>query len=133
MDPKELMALFRKELAEALTPITTFLADESARRSADADAAAETLTVEQTVEAFDVRRKAIEEASLVEDLAAPLLAAAKRGEDIADALESAKKTQAAVEAALKPKASDGIPSVAIIPESSGAGSGDEDWTFGGSR
>lgn len=92
-----------EELKEALKGITDVLAGlvaekndkaaEAAQREADAEAVA------SAVEAYDAAVKAVDEAELLAPQRESILSAAKRGEDVTKAIESAKAVkEAAIEA-----------------------------------
>lgn len=92
------------ELKEALKGISDALASLVAEKktadAAEAQVKADEAAVTSAVEAYDVARKAIDEADLLAPQREELLKAAKRGEDITSAIESAKAVkEAALQAA----------------------------------
>lgn len=82
MELKEVEALFDKKLAEALAPITTFLAEEGARRQAEADAAAGNDDVTEAVEAAVAAVEAVKAAKVLPSFESKLIESAKSGADI---------------------------------------------------
>ena len=79
---KEVEALFDKKLAEALTPINTFLAEEGARRQAEAEAAAENDDVTEAVEAAVAAVEAVKAAKVLPSFEKKLIESAKSGADV---------------------------------------------------
>lgn len=102
-----------EELKEALKGITDALtvlvAEKKAAEAADAQAKADEAAVTSAVEAYDAKVKAVAEADLLEPQREALLEAAKRGEDITAAIESAKAVkESAIEAATHISESAGV-------------------------
>ncbi len=88
-----------KEILEALQALKTsfdsFVSESKtsadAKVQAEADAAAAKDSAEQAVEKYDTAVKAIDDAKLLPSQAESLRAAAKRGEDVTELIEQAKK------------------------------------------
>jgi hypothetical protein len=94
MKPEEVKAIVEEALAEALKPITTFFANEDARRQAEADAADKAPEVKDAVEAAIATVEAVKAAKLPEKIETKLIEAAKNGDDITEAFEFAKEVAA---------------------------------------
>lgn len=83
---------------EALT--SAIVAEKETAQAEKVQAEADAEAVKNAVEAYDAAVKAVDEADLLQPQREALLSAAKRGEDIAEAIESAKAVkEAAVQAA----------------------------------
>ncbi len=83
---------------EALT--SAIVAEKETAQTEKVQAEADAEAVKNAVEAYDAAVKAVDEADLLQPQREALLSAAKRGEDIAEAIESAKAVkEAAVQAA----------------------------------
>lgn len=106
MDAEELKAVVKSIVDEALTPIKTFLANEDARRQAEADAAANTGEVTEAVEAAVAAVESVKAAKLLPKFEAKLIEAAKRGDDISDDFEFAKEVTAEAHASTKDESAD---------------------------
>lgn len=89
------------EALEALTAkISTLVAEKESAVAAEAQVKADEEAVAKAVESYDAAVKAVDEADLLQPQREALLSAAKRGEDITAAIESAKAVkEAAVQAA----------------------------------
>lgn len=94
MELKDVEALFDAKLAEALKPINTFLAEEGARRQAEADAAANDDDVADAIEAAVATVEAIKVAKVLPSFEAKLIESAKKGVDVTEDLDFAKKITA---------------------------------------
>lgn len=92
MDKEEIEALVAKTVADTLTAFV------SAQESKAEEAAEESNTVVEAVEAYDAAVKAIDEADLFEEQVLALRAEAKSGVDITAKIEEAKAVK---EAAIK--------------------------------
>ncbi|MEV5068865.1 hypothetical protein MRBLMI12_000421 [Microbacterium sp. LMI12-1-1.1] len=130
VDPKDILALVETKLAEALTPINTFLADEGARRQAEADAQAGAGEVKEAVKAAVITVEAVKAASLPSKIEARLIEAASEGLDISHDFELAKEVHAEAGTAPTPSAPLGI----VIESAAASGKSASFITnFGGSR
>lgn len=89
------------EAVEALTAqVSALVAEKESAKASEAQVQADAEAVKTAVEAYDAAVKAVDEADLLQPQRETLLSAAKRGEDITAAIESAKAVkEAAVEAA----------------------------------
>lgn len=88
------------EAVEALTAqVTALVADKESAKAQEAQANADAQAVAEALETFESAVKAIDEADLLAPQRESLLSAAKRGEDVAPLIESAKAVKdAALEA-----------------------------------
>lgn len=88
------------EAVEALTAqVTALVADKESAKAQEAQANADAQAVAEALETFETAVKAIDEADLLAPQRESLLSAAKRGEDVAPLIESAKAVKdAALEA-----------------------------------
>lgn len=96
---KEIEAAIAKAVAEALKPVTDFIAESKAaaagKPAVEADASALEDAATKAVEAYDEKVKLINAATeLLPSQVESLLASAKAGADVAPLIESAKKTVA---------------------------------------
>lgn len=89
------------EAVEALTAqVSALVAEKESAKASEAQVQVDAEAVKLAVEAYDAAVKAVDEADLLQPQRETLLSAAKRGEDITAAIESAKAVkEAAVEAA----------------------------------
>jgi len=89
------------EALDALTAkVSALVAEKESAVAAEAQVQADAEAVATAVEAYDAAVRAVDEADLLQPQREALLSAAKRGEDIAEAIESAKAVkEAAVQAA----------------------------------
>jgi hypothetical protein len=127
MDPKVIEAAVRSVLAEALAPINTFLADEGARRQAEAEAQAGADGVKEAREAAVTAVEAVKAAKLPESVEVDLLAQLKEGADISKDLAFAQKV-------LEAKTSTSESTDSFITHESAAGDGESfSLGLGGSR
>lgn len=84
------------EAVEALTAqVTALVADKESAKAQEAQANADAQAVAEALETFESAVKAIDEADLLAPQRESLLSAAKRGEDVAPLIESAKAVKAA--------------------------------------
>ena len=84
------------EAVEALTAqVTALVADKESAKAQEAQVNADAQAVAEALEAFESAVKAIDEADLLAPQRESLLSAAKRGEDVAPLIESAKAVKAA--------------------------------------
>lgn len=87
-------------VAEIKTLASAIVAEKESAVAAEAQVKADEEAVAKAVESYDAAVKAVDEADLLQPQREALLSAAKRGEDITAAIESAKAVkEAAVEAA----------------------------------
>lgn len=107
MDEKAIGEAIASALAPLAAKLDTLVATKENAEAVEAQAKADAEAVAKAVEAYDAAVKAVDEADLLKPQADALLEAAKRGEDITAAIESAKAIkEAAVEAA---RVSEGAP------------------------
>lgn len=100
MDEKAIGEAIASALAPLAAKLDTLVAAKENAEAAEAQVKADAEAVAHAVEAYDAAVKAVDEADLLKPQAEALLEAAKRGEDITAAIESAKAIkEAAVEAA----------------------------------
>jgi hypothetical protein len=127
LDLEQIKAAVAATIAEALKPINTFLADEGARRQAEAEAQAGADGVKEAREAAVTAVEAVKAAKLPESVEADLLAQLKEGADISKDLAFAQKVLEA-----KPSKSESTDS--FITHESAAGDGESfSLGLGGSR
>ncbi|MDF2506237.1 MAG: hypothetical protein K0Q52_96 [Microbacterium sp.] len=125
MDPKALAEALVPLLADALKPMTDFLAEEGARRQAEADAAAQTPEVKDAVEAAITSVEAIKAAKVLPSFETKLIESAKTGADVTADLEFAKTVTAEAKG---PKAPEAFPS-SYVHESATGASADDDFSL----
>ncbi len=93
MDKEILEAI--KALTESLAPVLTFISESNAAKvnelQAKVDTEATEALVAEAVSAYDEKAKAIAEANLLPSQSDAIREAAKRGDDVAPLIESAKK------------------------------------------
>lgn len=94
MDPKALAEALVPLLADALKPMSDFLAAENARRQAEADAADNGKDATEAVEAAVAAVEAVKAANVLPSLEKKLIESAKKGVDVSDDLEFAKTVTA---------------------------------------
>jgi hypothetical protein len=100
LDEKAIGEAIASALAPLAAKLDTLVATKENAEAVEAQAKADAEAVAKAVEAYDAAVKAVDEADLLKPQAEALLEAAKRGEDITAAIESAKAIkEAAVEAA----------------------------------
>lgn len=89
------------EAVEALTAqVSALVAEKESAKATEAQVQADAEAVKTAVEAYDAAVKAVDEADLLQPQRETLLSAAKRGEDITTAIESAKAVKEAALAAV---------------------------------
>lgn len=89
------------EAVEALTAqVSALVADKESAKAEEAQKQADATAVAEALDAYEASVKAIDEADLLAPQREALLSAAKRGEDITAAIESAKAVKEAAEAAV---------------------------------
>ena len=129
MDLEQIKAAVKAELAEALSPINTFLADEGARRQAEADAQAGAGEVKEAVKVAVTTVEAVKAANLPSKIEARLIEAASNGEDISHDFELAKEVNSEAGSASKAESTDS----SYVMESTGYKASDFTYKRGGNR
>lgn len=129
MDLEPIKELVRAAISEALQPINAFLADEGARRQAEADAQAGAGDTSEAVKAAVATVEAVKAAGLPESVETELIEAVTSGADISKDLDFAKKVLA--EAAKAPQAAPAENTSFYVHESAGGDADDFSLNLGG--
>lgn len=96
------------EAVEALTAqVSALVADKESTKAEQAQKEADATAVAEALDAYEASVKAVDEADLLAPQREALLSAAKRGEDITQAIESAKAVKEAAVTALSESAEHG--------------------------
>lgn len=107
-----------KDAFKSLTDlVSTLVAEKEARTNAEAQATADAAAVAAAVESFATAAKAVEDAELLDVQRDAILEAAKRGEEVAPLIESAKAIRDAAIEAAKAKADEDAGTGRIVTES----------------
>lgn len=106
MDEKVIEGMIASAIAPLLTKIDSLVADKESTKVEKAQVEADATAIAEALERFEASVKAIDEADLLAPQREALLSAAKRGEDIASAIESAKAVKEAAEEAVSGRLSE---------------------------